>query len=67
MLDSISDFARGKGIRYLTVKTLSGSDPDPNYAKTRKFYEKCGFEPIEELSTLWGMENPCLYMLKTVD
>jgi ribosomal protein S18 acetylase RimI-like enzyme len=53
-----------QGVRYLTVKTLAASDPDPNYAATRLFYEGIGFEPIEEFPTLWGPENPALLMLK---
>lgn len=34
---------------------------------TRKFYEKCGFVPFDEFLTLWGDDNPCLYMLKEVE
>jgi ribosomal protein S18 acetylase RimI-like enzyme len=52
------------GVRYLTVKTLSGTHPDPNYAMTRRFYEAIGFEPIEEFPTLWGKDNPCLLLVK---
>jgi ribosomal protein S18 acetylase RimI-like enzyme len=53
-----------QGGRFLTVKTLSPSRPDANYAATRLFYEALGFLPIEELPTLWGPENPCLLMLR---
>jgi GNAT superfamily N-acetyltransferase len=52
------------GVRYLTVKTLSGTHPDPNYAMTCRFYEAIGFEPLEELPTLWGKDNPCLLLVK---
>jgi GNAT superfamily N-acetyltransferase len=52
------------GIRYLTVKTLSGTHPDPYYAITRRFYEAIGFEPIDEFPTLWGKDNPCLLLVK---
>src|SRR6056297_269192 len=52
--------------KYLTVKTLSKSHPDNNYAKTRIFYEKMGFKPLEEFKNLWGPENPCLYMIKNL-
>ncbi|MGF1523693.1 MAG: GNAT family N-acetyltransferase [Leptolyngbyaceae cyanobacterium] len=51
------------GIEYLQVKTLGPSKQDPNYAKTRKFYESVGFKPLEEFLTLWG-KNPCLQMVK---
>ncbi len=47
------------------MKTLGPSRPDPNYARTRLFYEACGFQPVEELHGLWG-DTPCLLMLKTL-
>ena len=50
----------------MTVKTLSERHPDKNYAKTRDFYEKCGFRVFEEFPELWGEANPCLYMIKEV-
>ena len=52
--------------RYLTVKTLSDSHPDPFYQKTRQFYYKMGFYPLEELKALWGEKNPCLLMIKSL-
>ncbi|MCD4819005.1 MAG: GNAT family N-acetyltransferase [Candidatus Cloacimonetes bacterium] len=51
-------------VKYLTVKTLSSSHPDKGYAKTREFYKACGFVPVEEFKTLWGAENPCLFLIK---
>ena len=54
------------GVRYLTVKTLGPTDPDPHYAATRRFYEAIGFEPIEVFPTLWNEDNPCLLMLKLI-
>ena len=35
-----------------------------NYDKTRKFYLKYGFTPVEEFKSLWGEHNPCLMMVK---
>jgi ribosomal protein S18 acetylase RimI-like enzyme len=55
-----------EGVRYLTVKTLAASNPDPNYAATRRFYEAIGFEPIEVFPTFWNENNPCLLMLKPI-
>ncbi len=52
--------------KFLTVKTLSESRPDVNYDKTRKFYLKSGFIPLEEFKTLWGEHNPCLMMVKAI-
>ena len=64
LMDFIEEYCRGKGIPYMTVKTLSSRHPDRNYAKTRRFYEKCGFRAFEEFPDLWGEASPCLYMLK---
>ena len=64
MIDFIEDHCRKNGIRFMSVKTLSSRHPDVSYAKTRSFYEHCGFRAFEELPTLWGDANPCLYMIK---
>jgi len=57
---------RALGCRYLTVKTIAASNPDPHYAATRLFYEALGFEPIEVFPDLWDKHNPCLLLLKTL-
>lgn len=56
-----------QGFKFLSVKTLSENRPDKNYDKTRQFYLKYGFTPLEEFKTLWGEHNPCLMMIKTID
>jgi ribosomal protein S18 acetylase RimI-like enzyme len=56
---------RQQGTAYLQVKTLSAKHPDVNYARTRAFYFKLGFRPLEELE-IWGSENPCLLMVKAL-
>lgn len=55
-----------EGFSFLSVKTLSESREDENYAKTRKFYLKNGFLPVEEFKTLWGEDNPCLFLIKPI-
>src|SRR5262245_52318716 len=45
--------ARGRGVQFLTVKTLAAGHPSPHYAATRRFYEAVGFVPIEIFPTLW--------------
>jgi ribosomal protein S18 acetylase RimI-like enzyme len=55
-----------KGVRFLMVKTLSDSDPDVNYAKTREFYFGAGFLPLQEIKEIWGKSNPCLIMVKVL-
>lgn len=52
--------------RFLTVKTVADTNPDPHYQATRLFYESIGFEPVEVFPTLWSPENPCLLMAKTL-
>ncbi len=51
---------------FLTVKTLSPSRDCPEYEKTRKFYLALGFKPLEEFKTLWGKDNPCLFLVKNL-
>jgi ribosomal protein S18 acetylase RimI-like enzyme/catechol 2,3-dioxygenase-like lactoylglutathione lyase family enzyme len=58
------DILREQGLKFLTVKTLSASRASEEYDRTRKFYLKIGFSPVEEFKTLWGEANPCLFLLK---
>ena len=48
------------------TKTLSEMDPDPQYARTRKFYKKLGFIPLETINHYkdWGRDNPCQIFVK---
>lgn len=64
LVEAAARLAASQGARFLTVKTLSPTRPDAGYAATRLFYEAVGFLPIEEITTLWGSENPCLLMLR---
>ncbi len=57
-------YARSLEVEYLQVKTLGPSRPDEAYARTRAFYEKAGFRPLEEFPHLWNEDNPCLVMVK---
>jgi ribosomal protein S18 acetylase RimI-like enzyme len=54
---------RERGVELLQVKTLSPSRPDAHYERTRGFYERMGFRPLEETNE-WGDDNPCLVMVK---
>jgi len=56
---------RARSVEYLQVKTLGPSRPDASYERTRGFYERMGFRPLEE-NLLWGPVNPCLIMVKHV-
>ncbi|RLC55805.1 MAG: GNAT family N-acetyltransferase [Candidatus Cloacimonadota bacterium] len=66
LLRTIEGDLKEKKKKFLTVKTLSSSHPDKGYAKTREFYSACGFSPVEEFKELWGKENPCLFMVKSL-
>lgn len=66
MMAAIEADSTARGVRLLEVKTLGASHPDPGYARTRHFYEKRGFLPLEE-TDLWGEETPCLIMVKTLN
>lgn len=53
------------GVEFLQVKTLGPTRPDAGYERTRQFYTKLGFRPLEEIHGLWA-ENPCLIMVKVL-
>ncbi|WP_179298735.1 GNAT family N-acetyltransferase [Evansella halocellulosilytica] len=55
-----------EGKSFLAVKTLSEKHPDPHYKNTRLFYETVGFVGVQQLTELWGPENPCLVMIKNI-
>jgi GNAT superfamily N-acetyltransferase len=55
-----------QGVKYLCVKTLSAQHPDKNYARTRLFYQRMGFLPLQIFPLLWGKDNPCLLMIKEI-
>ena len=56
--------SRQSGVKYLQVKTLGPSRPSEHYEKTRRFYGAMGFSPLEETTSIWGEEYPCLIMVK---
>ncbi|MFO8110247.1 MAG: GNAT family N-acetyltransferase [Thermoplasmata archaeon] len=64
LFGAVEKRSREQGKKFISVKTLSGSHPDENYKRTRYFYRSLGFYPLEEVTTLWGEDNPCLVMVK---
>ena len=66
MLRRAEDYLRQQGVRYLQVKTLGPSHADPGYARTRAFYQRAGFTPLEEFHQIWDADNPCLIMVKWI-
>lgn len=63
LVEAAAAAALADGVRWLLVKTLGPSHPDPHYARTREFYLAMGFEPLEELLDLWP-GNPALLMAR---
>lgn len=59
-------YARMLGKHLLTVKTQGPSAGYEAYERTRAFYEGMGFLGLEEFTQIWGPENPCLIMARTV-
>jgi GNAT superfamily N-acetyltransferase len=66
MLNEAERVLADESIEFLQVKTLSASDPDPGYAKTRAFYLAYGFGVLEEFPALWGPDNPAVQLVKVV-
>jgi GNAT superfamily N-acetyltransferase len=66
LFEAAERMARKWGAKFLTVKTLADTNPDPHYQATRRFYEAIGFDPVEVFPTLWSPEHPCLLMIKTL-
>ena len=56
----------GRDVKVCQVKTLAETVEDEGYARTRKFYQKVGFVPIQIVDPYpgWGPENPCQIMVK---
>lgn len=52
---------------YLCVKTISDSSDNKEYALTRAFYKKQGFQELIELPTLWDKNNPCTILIRKID
>jgi len=66
LLEHLESEALARGGRWLQVKTLAPSHPDPFYARTRAFYESMGFAPLFESSALWGPDNPAVVLVKAL-
>lgn len=63
LVSHAASIAQALGRPYLMVKTRGPSLPYEPYERTRAFYVGVGFEALEELTSIWGPENPCLIMI----
>jgi len=56
--------------RYVVVTTLSAATPEPGvedgYAGTRRFWQRCGFEPVWEPAGWWNDENQAVVMIRAL-
>lgn len=59
-------YFRVEGCRYAVVKTLSDAADYAPYARTRRFYQRIGFEELLTLTEMWDEDNPCLIMVKVL-
>jgi ribosomal protein S18 acetylase RimI-like enzyme len=66
LIHEAQGWLRKQDVEYLQVKTLGPSNSDANYAKTRAFYLKMGFRPLEEFNQIWDENNPCLVLVKRI-
>lgn len=64
MIKRIEDNLKQRGFKLLMVKTIGESANNISYSKTRSFYKNMGFLPLEEIKEIWGVDNPCLIMVK---
>jgi GNAT superfamily N-acetyltransferase len=64
LVHRIESCLKKHGVVLLQVKTLGPSRPDEGYHRTRMFYEALGFLPLEETTSFWGPEQPCLILVK---
>ncbi len=67
LIDGLTAESTGHA-RYLVVTTLSQATPEPGiadgYARTRRFYERNGFEPVWEPAGWWDDENQAVLMVR---
>jgi len=65
LIRTLEDHLRQDGqTRILQVKTLAETVEYEPYARTRRFYERIGFLPLEVFPTLWNADNPAKVYVK---
>jgi GNAT superfamily N-acetyltransferase len=66
LIECCESFCRENKIEFLTIKTLDESRESRSYEKTRMFYFKAGFRPLEVFPLHRDEDNPCLLMAKYI-
>ncbi|NLP33703.1 MAG: GNAT family N-acetyltransferase [Clostridiales bacterium] len=67
LVEAAEQYIKTKGFKLFMVKTLGESSDYELYKNTRKFYKSVGFYPLEEFKEIWGEDNPCLIMVKSLE
>jgi len=66
LVEKCETYCVNNNMEYLTVKTMDESRECNSYKKTRMFYLRAGFKPLEVFPLLWDEDNPCLFMAKYI-
>ena len=53
-----------QGVSLLQVKTVAATSASAEYALTRGFYARLGFQRLEVFPLLWSVRNPALQLVK---
>jgi len=64
LLEAAIKDAKSRGVKFMTVKTLDASANYEPYDRSRNFYLKHGFVPLEVFPQIWDESNPCLFLVK---
>lgn len=70
LVDAAAERAAADGLRLLSVMTLGEqfdeSGQADGYFRTRAFYRRAGFLPVQELEDLWPGQPPVLLMVRPI-
>lgn len=66
LMETVYNKLVSDNVKLLVVKTLDESADYEPYNRTRNFYLKQGFIPVDVYEKIWNEENPCLLMVKVV-
>jgi ribosomal protein S18 acetylase RimI-like enzyme len=64
LVKGLEEWLHTKQAKYVQVETIAENHPSAEYAETRAFYNKMGYEPLEVFTEIWGTANPCLQLIK---
>lgn len=66
LLMAVESYSKENGYKFITVKTHDASAEYEPYERTRKFYLKNGFYPLEVFPLFWNEDNPCLFLARYI-